>query len=522
MKETVKKGLITTLTLGAIVLGAGAIIGVTSAFTSPFVYAHSLAARLEAVKGVFPDADDVSEPEEINSNGLVERYTVKKSNEVVGWAYSANMKSQSDTVDLMIGINADFTLGRVEVTSASSNTGFMDNAKHWLDEVNSGDRDYSETIPDNYLQGSGTRTARTMQQLIEAAMANAKANSGDTTVSEELKFARYVFPDATEVDAGTDLTLTSEGSAPQWKLTKRYEVKANGELLGYAYEGSISPITQVSTFALGIKPDGTFGRIYATSMIMNDHDGMYNPSWIPGTYIPEINSGDRDPSETAGGGATQTATYIYGMIKAAQNDVIALGGGTVDTPDDQTDAGLETAKLIYSDAAKTETDIPDGIVGVTSCYKVYDASDAVIGYVYNATYELPVTETLAETSSTSEPDVETGGSDVETGGTETVPEDPYKLSLAIGINPDGTFEKAVITNVSSLFSRLVDELYIAHINETKAPEENYIPEGMMASEAVQIAARNLNTMIYDIQEDVKPGYHDSLTGETPSTSEAGE
>ena len=78
---------ITCVTFGVAVMlatGAGAIIGVTSAITSPFVYAHSLAARLEAVNGVFPDAEDVSEPVEINSNGLVERYEVSAGGELIG------------------------------------------------------------------------------------------------------------------------------------------------------------------------------------------------------------------------------------------------------------------------------------------------------------------------------------------------------------------------------------------------------------------------------------------------------
>ena len=173
MKENVKKGLITTLTLGAIVLGAGAIIGVTSAITSPFVYAHSLAGRLEAVNGVFPNAEDVSEPEEINSNGLVERYEVSAGGELIGWAYSGSQKSQTDIVDVMVGINADFTLERVEITSSSTNSAYMDAARDWLTGVNNGTTSYDD-IP---VGAGGTKTKETISALVQAAIDHAKAST---------------------------------------------------------------------------------------------------------------------------------------------------------------------------------------------------------------------------------------------------------------------------------------------------------------------------------------------------------
>lgn len=325
MKETVKKGLITTLTLGAIVLGAGAIIGVTSAFTSPYVYAHSLTARLEAVKGVFPDADDVGEPEEINADGLVERYTVKKAGEIIGWAYSANGVSVTDTVDIMIGINSDFTLGRVEVTSSSSNSTYMDAAKEWLNGVNAGTTSYDD-IP---VGAGGTKTKEKISALIQAAINNAKANAGGSEVSAELRLVRNVFPDATESDQGTAVELS--GGTPEidyWELTKRYEVGENGETVGYAYEGAIDPMSQQGSFILGIKADGTFSRLYAVKISLDDHDGLYTPTWITGTYIPEINSGTRNPDDCVGGGATITAQTINAMIEAAEADVLSLGGSS--------------------------------------------------------------------------------------------------------------------------------------------------------------------------------------------------
>lgn len=497
MKETVKKGLITTLTLGAIVLGAGAIIGVTSAFTSPFVVAHSEAAILASVKEVFPDADDLGTVTEFESGALSARYEARKGNNLLGWAYVGTQTNDYGEITATVAVNSDGSLGRVAITKLDQTK--PDPIKEYVNGINDGSRDYTDTT------GGATYGCNTIKNIIQAALDDAATLGG---TSEELVLVRHVFPDATSVG---DMETLSGG-----KLTGRYEVKQGSETIGYAYRGNASGMSETVEMLIGLKTDGSLNRIYMIGLVDGGAHGFYETA--NDVYVSGVNDGTRDPSDTSCG-ATLTADAIYALIQEAQAN---LKGESGENPEEGTDAGLETAKLIYSDAAKTETDIPDGIVGVTSCYKVYDASDAVIGYVYNATYELPVTETLAETSSTSEPDVETGGSDVETGGTETVPEDPYKLSLAIGINPDGTFEKAVITNVSSLFSQLVDELYIAHINETKAPEENYIPEGMMVSEAVQIAARNLNTMIYDIQEDVKPGYHDSLTGETPSTSEAGE
>lgn len=325
MKENVKKGLITTLTLGAIVLGAGAIIGVTSAITSPFVYAHSLAGRLEAVNGVFPNAEDVSEPEEINSNGLVERYEVSAGGELIGWAYSGSQKSQTDIVDVMVGINADFTLERVEITSSSTNSAYMDAARDWLAGVNNGTTSYDD-IP---VGAGGTKTKQTISILVQAAIDHAKANAGGDAVSAELRLVRNVFPDATESDQGTAVELS--GGMPQanyWELTKRYEVGENGETVGYAYEGSINPMSQQGSFVVGIKADGTFSRIYAVTLSLDDHDGLYNPSWIPGTYIPEINSGTRDPDDCIGGEATVTAETINAMIEAAEADVLSLGGSS--------------------------------------------------------------------------------------------------------------------------------------------------------------------------------------------------
>ena len=325
MKESVKKGIRTTLTLGAIVLGAGAIIGVTSAITSPFVYAHSLAGRLEAVNGVFPNAEDVSEPEEINSNGLVERYEVSAGGELIGWAYSGSQKSQTDIVDVMVGINADFTLERVEITSSSTNSAYMDAARDWLAGVNNGTTSYDD-IP---VGAGGTKTKQTISILVQAAIDHAKANAGGDAVSAELRLVRNVFPDATESDQGTAVELS--GGTPQanyWELTKRYEVGENGETVGYAYEGSINPMSQQGSFVVGIKADGTFSRIYAVTLSLDDHDGLYNPSWIPGTYIPEINSGTRNPDDCIGGEATITAETINAMIEAAEADVLSLGGSS--------------------------------------------------------------------------------------------------------------------------------------------------------------------------------------------------
>lgn len=387
MKETVKKGLITTLTLGAIVLGAGAIIGVTSAFTSPYVYAHSLAARLEAVKGVFPDADDVGEPEEINADGLVERYTVKKAGEIIGWAYSANGVSVTDTVDIMIGINSDFSLGRVEVTSSSSNSTYMDAAKEWLNGVNAGTTSYDD-IP---VGAGGTKTKEKISALIQAAINNAKANAGGSEVSEELRLVRNVFPDATETDEGTAISLS--GGAHQsnyWELTKRYEVGENGETVGYAYEGAIDPMSQQGSFILGIKADGTFSRLYAVEISLDDHDGLYTPTWITGTYIPEINSGTRNPDDCVGGGATITAQTINAMIEAAETDVSSLGdveaGGTETGSSSEETATVDPLTVVQSvfadaDAAGTaETIDANGLIDRYEAKK----GTASLGWAYRA------------------------------------------------------------------------------------------------------------------------------------------
>ncbi len=325
MKENVKKGLITTLTLGAIVLGAGAIIGVTSAITSPFVYAHSLAARLEAVNGVFPNAEDVSEPEEINSNGLVERYEVSAGGELIGWAYSGNRNSVSDIVDVMVGINTDFTLERVEITSSSTNSTYMDAARDWLTGVNDGTTSYDD-IP---VGAGGTKTKETISAIVQAAIDHAKANAGGGEVSAELRLVRNVFPDATESDKGTTVELSGgTHQANYWELTKRYEVGQGGATVGYAYEGSIDPMSQQGSFVVGIKADGTFSRIHTVTISLDDHDGLYNPSWIPETYLPEINSGTRDPDDCIGGQATITAEVINAMIEAAEADVLSLGGSS--------------------------------------------------------------------------------------------------------------------------------------------------------------------------------------------------
>ncbi len=326
MKENVKKAIITTLTLGGIVLGAGVIIGVTSAITSPFVYEHSLAARLKAVQGVFPEADDVSEPESIEANGLVERYTVSQGDVLLGWAYAANGQSVSDTVDLMIGVNADLSLGRIETTDSSTISDYMNNAvTGYLDKVNEGDIDY-EDVPTGI---GGTETAKTMKRLIDAALAHAKANAGGDTVSEELKFVRNVFPEADDVSEPVEIALVDPNGT--WHLDARYEVNGEGGLIGYAYQGGVESMSQYGNILLGILPDGTLSRIHAYSFSMDDHDGMYMPSWITDVYVPEINSGDRDPSATGANedpvlGATMTANAIYGAIQAAEADVASLGG----------------------------------------------------------------------------------------------------------------------------------------------------------------------------------------------------
>lgn len=312
MKESVKKGIRTTLTLGAIVLAAGALIGVTSAFTSPYVYAHSLAARLEAVREVFPDADDVSEPHEFETGVLSERYEVKKGGELLGWAYSASGSNQYGEIEATIGIDADGKLKRIVITKLDQSQPSPVNT--YVDEVNAGDRDYTDT------QCGSTYGANTIKSFVDAALTDAKTlTSGE--VSEDLALVWNVFPKATDCSEMETLNI-EVATHPDWiggmnksLLNGRYEVFVDGETVGYAYRGVAASFSEMDVVLLGIQNDGTLGRLYLISASPIDEDHGYYEQ-LDNNYIGEVNNGTRWPDDVKCG-ATTSAAAVFELYEAA-------------------------------------------------------------------------------------------------------------------------------------------------------------------------------------------------------------
>ena len=309
MKENVKKGLITTLTLGAIVLGAGAIIGVTSAITSPFVVAHSEAAILASVKEVFPDADDLGTVTEFDSGTLSARYEARKGDTLIGWAYVGSGKNDYGQITATVGVESDGSLGRVAITRLDQTQ--PDQVRDYVEEVNDGSRPYTDTAC------GSTYGANVIRDIISAALDDAATLGG---ASEDLVLVRHVFPDATSVG---ELTAISGET-----VNGRYDVSDASGLIGYAFTGHIVAISEQYNVLAGINADGTLNRIYMVDFA--PVDPFPDEDWhtaLDNTYIAEVNDGSREPDDTLCG-ATESAKAFYAFIQECQS----LVGGSEETP----------------------------------------------------------------------------------------------------------------------------------------------------------------------------------------------
>lgn len=450
MKKNVKEALKTTLVLGGIVLGAGALIGVTSAITSPFIQAHSDAAVLEAINEVFPDADGVGEVEELSENGLTSRYQAKKGNDDIGWAYRGNGTSAyGEAIEVVIAIDTDYNVGRIALVS-SPTTYSPTLESGYIDPWNEGDI----TLDD--VSCGATSSAGVVRNIANAARNHAMAATGD--IDDDLATVLNVIPNALSVGELETLDISGDGTANvtgynsySYEVTGRYEVTTSVGT-AYAYLGKATAPSEYAELVVGFDEEGELGRVHMLDW------GMNNPDWSTGNYsttanevyIGGINSGEINAFEDieAGSingdlcaGATVSASAIQAVIKACENHLHPVS------------VTIALARNVYADAVSVGTTYSILLTGSGEAtmispsdydephydYEVYavagitrlsDVKDAALSRIY-----------LARCNGASQ-----------------------KYELAIAVSGDGILDRVYLTSWDSPYSTAVEDVYVPNLN----------------------------------------------------------
>ncbi len=128
MKETIKLGLILFIFTAI----AGGVLALTNDFTSPIIAEIEKETSFEAVMGLFPEADDFEEIDDLlltNIKGkyapIIEAQMVYKNAEIIGYSFKTESSGYGDNPIVTItGINSDGSIAGIDVVSHSETPGF--------------------------------------------------------------------------------------------------------------------------------------------------------------------------------------------------------------------------------------------------------------------------------------------------------------------------------------------------------------------------------------------------------------
>lgn len=297
------------------------------------------------------------------ASGSLDHYREVKdaSGNILGRAYyGGGLNVFGVSINVIVGVTPEGEVTKLylDAYSGGEQMGTDTTIKNWIDEVNSGDREWT-------AGPSAGASYEVIKGVIDEAIAHYTSAAPAPTYEESVYLG--LFEGASSIGAFRELGGNY--------LTGRVDVlDADGEVLGYAYEGEGKNSYNVHiALVVGVKTDGTVTKLY-----LGDYSGG-NPAGTETSvneWIDKVNDG------TGSIEAGPSATYSYQVIKGIIDEAVGYATGAIVDPSENYLELFEGASSLGEEVELT------GDYGYIASYReVKGSSGAVLGrgYITNTT-----------------------------------------------------------------------------------------------------------------------------------------
>lgn len=139
MKDSTKKYLKVSITLGAICGVSALLIGAVNLLTADTIKANENAAVVKGLQNVYPDCDDFGDKQVVDGKTYVVSYWIAKENGTeVGYVYRTSGKNSYGEITMLLGLSGEGSFGTMYlITNTESYAGTL--VDNYVNPYNNGD-----------------------------------------------------------------------------------------------------------------------------------------------------------------------------------------------------------------------------------------------------------------------------------------------------------------------------------------------------------------------------------------------